>query len=51
MSRLLVLLAIVCALVATVIGFQWPFEGGQEDWGGWLAASLLAYFVSGEVNQ
>jgi hypothetical protein len=51
MSRLLVLVAIICALVAFVIGFQWPFTGGEEDWGGWLAASLLAYFISGQVDQ
>lgn len=49
MSRLLVFLAIFCAACATIIGFGWI--DNAQHYEGWLAATLLAWLVAGEVDR
>lgn len=44
MTWLLLAGAVLCAVVATILGFQW-FGTDGENWQGWISAALLLYFL------
>lgn len=45
MSTLVLILAIVVGIIATVLGFHW-FGTDGTDWQGWLAGSLVLFEIS-----
>lgn len=47
MRTILIILAVICALVATVLGFGFLDDADwQEDVLGWLALSLTFFFAA-----
>lgn len=46
MVIILIVAAIVCELVATVLGFGWLKVDGDPHLFGWVAAGLVLYLVS-----
>jgi hypothetical protein len=45
MSLILLVAAIICELVATILGFHW-FGTDGADWAGWISAGILLCFLS-----
>lgn len=51
MSKVLLIVALVLALVAMALGFGWVSTDGDPHFVGWLAAALAAYFGSLLVDR